>query len=71
MFKKNANRPPMLIHLKKVQGGYKVTPNEGHALFQVKRIIRTMYRRICLFSQLISHLSQVLEPNKMEQFQAQ
>ena len=45
MFKKNANRPPMVVNLKRVQGGYKVNPNEGHALFQVKRIIRTMYRR--------------------------
>ncbi len=45
MFKKNPNRPPMVISLKRAQGGYKVIPNEGHAIFQVKRIIRTMYRR--------------------------
>ena len=43
MFKKNPNRPPMVLSLKKIQGGYKIVPNEGHGLFQVKRIIRTMY----------------------------
>jgi len=45
MFKKNPNRPPIVVDLKRVPGGFKVNPNESQALFQVKRIIRTMYRR--------------------------
>jgi hypothetical protein len=51
MFKKNPNRPAMAVQLKRVQGGYRVVANEGHALFQVKRIIRTMYRRSPLLTQ--------------------
>lgn len=45
MFKKNPNRPPITVDLKRVPGGFKVTPNDSQALFTVKRIIRTMYRR--------------------------
>lgn len=52
MFKKNPNRPPMVLNLKKIQGGYKVIPNEGHSLFQVKRIIRTICRRTFSMIQL-------------------
>ncbi len=39
----------MVVALKRVPGGYKVSPNDSQALFQVKRIIRTMYRRTINF----------------------
>jgi len=48
MFKKNPNRPPIIIELKKIPNGYKVQTIESHSLFVVKRITRTMYRRIHL-----------------------
>jgi hypothetical protein len=45
MFKKNPNRPPISISLKKTPLGYKVLPNETYNLFNTRKIIRSMYRR--------------------------
>ncbi len=60
MFKKNPNRPPIIVDLKRVQGGFKVAPNDSQALFTVKRIIRTMYRRTLSVIQPISFLKDQL-----------
>jgi hypothetical protein len=45
MFKKNANRPPIIVSLKKTPSGYRIINNEAHQLFVIKRVTRTMYRR--------------------------
>lgn len=54
MFKKNPNRPPIIVDLKKTPTGYKVQSHESHQLFVMKRVTRTMYRRSNQTIQLIS-----------------
>lgn len=54
MFKKNPLRPPVIVDLKRVPNGYKVQPSEAVSLFQIKRVTRTMYRRLHCTIQLIS-----------------
>ena len=48
MFKKNPNRPPIIVDLKKLSNGYKVQTNDNYNLFLTKRVTRTMYRRIII-----------------------
>ena len=54
MFKKNPLRPPVIVDLKRVPNGYKVQPSEAVSLFQIKRVTRTMYRRLICTIQPIS-----------------
>ena len=56
MFKKNPNRPPITINLKKVTTGYKVVPNESFNPFSFKRITRAIFRCTSTLMQLISHM---------------
>ena len=44
MFKKNPNRPSIVIPLKKVATGYKVIPNDTFNPFCFKRITRAIFR---------------------------
>jgi len=53
MFKKNSNRPPIVVSLKKTPTGYRIINNESHQLFVIKRVTRTMYRRKKIVIQLI------------------
>jgi hypothetical protein len=61
MFKKNPNRPPIIVELKKIPNGYKVQSNDTYNLFLTKRVTRTMYRRNQLLIQLISFKDQILD----------
>ncbi len=54
MFKKNPQRPRMVVDLKRVPTGYKVAVSESSNLFQIKRVTRTMYRRTLFSTQPIS-----------------
>jgi|688.fasta_scaffold148853_2 hypothetical protein len=44
MFKKNPNRPPITINLKKVNSGYRVIPNESFNPFSFKKITRAIFK---------------------------
>lgn len=44
MFKKNPNRPQIIIPLKKVHNGFKVVNNESFNPFGFKRITRAVFR---------------------------
>lgn len=61
MFKKNPNRPPIIVELKKIPNGYKVQSNDIYNLFLTKRVTRTMYRRSQLLIQPILFKVQTLD----------
>jgi hypothetical protein len=54
MFKKNPQRPRLVVDLKRLPNGYKVSVSESANLFQIKRVTRTMYRRTSPRTQPIS-----------------
>lgn len=44
MFKKNTNRPPITINLRKVNTGYKVLNNDSFNPFSFKKITRAVFK---------------------------
>lgn len=52
MFKKNTNRPPITINLRKVNSGYKVILNDSFNPFSFKKITRAIFKSIIYFSSI-------------------
>lgn len=50
MFKKNPNRPPITINLRKVNNGYKVVSNDSFNPFSFKKITRAIFKSTSYFT---------------------